>query len=153
MIKFSRSPFNRHWNYFQILNLCLINWKAISVFKIFRFYCLYLNFKSLTDRCQTLNNNFRFSMFYFRFSIFDCWMIVDVAFWKLLRQWKSFKIKPMLIFCLDINSELQIQSLQQRILFKDMFQRDFQLKSINISRLRLQCQRVKCKFYDQHINI
>ena len=79
-IKFSRSSFNRHWNYSQILNLCSIDWKTISVSEIFYFYYLYLNFKSLTDRCQTLNNNFQFSMFCFRFSIFDCWMIVDVVF-------------------------------------------------------------------------
>ena len=37
------------------------------VFKIFRFYYLYLSFKSLIDRYQILNNNFRFLKFYFRF--------------------------------------------------------------------------------------
>ena len=132
MIKFSRSSFNRHWSYFQILNFCSIDWETISVSEIFHFCCLYLNFKSLIDRCQILNNNFRFSMFYFRFSIFDCWMTVDIAFWEFLRRWEFFKIKSMFTFCLDTSFKFQVQSFQQKIFFRDTFQRDFQSKNINM---------------------
>ena len=59
----------------------------------------------------------------------------------------------MFTFCLDTSFELQIQSFQQKFFFKDTSQRDSQLENINIFRLRLQCQRVECKFYDQYINI
>ena len=135
------------------MNLCPINWEAISVSEIFHFCHSFLSFKSLTDRCQTLNNNFRFPMSYFRFPVSDCWMTVDVVLWELLRRWESFRIKPMPTFCLDMNFELQVQSFQQKALFKDTFQRDSQSESINMSRLRLQCQRVECKSYDQHTNI
>ena len=137
-IKFSRSSFDCYWSYFQILNLCSIDWEAISVFEIFCFCRSFLSFKSLINRCQILNNNFRFPMFYFRFSIFDCWMTVDVALWEFLRRWRFFKVKPMPTFCLDTSSELQVQSLQQRTFFRDTSQRDSQSKNINMSRLRLQ---------------
>ena len=59
----------------------------------------------------------------------------------------------MFIFCFSISFELQVQSFQQKVLFRSTFQRDSQLKNINMFRLRFQCQRIECKFYDQHINI
>ena len=43
----------------------------------------------------------------------------------------------MFTFYFDMNFEFQVQSLQQRIFFKDMFQRDFQSENINMFHFQL----------------
>ena len=107
--------------------------KSNFFLKICYFYCLYLSFKSLTDYCQILKNNFRFSMFYFRFQVFDCWMIVNIIFENFFDSENFLKLSRFSLFYLDLMNQTTFDVLSfkfshfnKRAFFKNTFQRDFQ---------------------------